>query len=131
MADLKAVLKHYQQLGWLDVPGLHDPKGRRNSCKICNWYNDHDGERECPTCCYHKSNDGKAKKMIHGVDVRKLEFKEYQVFQVIARQILHGETPFVTVEEFAEECEKRIARTEENEKTQKTEQQEIDEILYQ
>lgn len=129
MANLNGILNHYRQTGWLTVPGLYNTDGKDNRCKICNWYNDHATERECQGCSYAKMKDEKAKKAIFGVDVRKLKLEEYQVFQIVAKQIIHGETPYITVEEFAEECKKRI-EDEESKALQKTEQQKIAEILY-
>lgn len=126
MADLNKVLTYYQQAGWLTVPGLYDSEGKDNHCKICNWYNDHAGDRACQGCGYTKMKAGKEKKEICGVAVRSLTLEEWQVFQIIAKQILRGESPYITVEEFAKVCKKRI----EGAAMQKTEQQKIDEMLY-
>lgn len=129
MANLNEILRHYRQEGWLVVPGLYNTEGKDNRCKICNWYNDHATERKCQGCSYTKMKDGKAKKAIGGVDVSKLKLEEWQAFQIIAKQIIHDETPYVTIEELAEECKKRIE--DEGNTLQKTEQQKMAELLYQ
>lgn len=130
MADLKGILNYYRREGWLIVPGYYNTEGKEPRCRICGWENDHATERICQNCGYRKRAEGRTKKQIDEIDVRRLELEEWQVFQVIAQQILRGETPYITVEEFAEVCKARIDEMDQNSKIQKTEQQRINEILH-
>lgn len=131
MADSnRRIYNHYKRAGYLSVPGFYDREGRDNRCKICNWYNEGGSERICLNCGDRYRKAHKANKEIHGISVRLLSREEWQVFEAIARQMLAHETPFATLEEYAEECAEHIKESEEKRKTMVTDQQRIDKLLY-
>ena len=124
------VLEKYRREGYLIVPGFYNKDGKDYHCKICRWANDHAGERECKGCGYTKMKAGREKKEIRGVDVCKLTLEEWQVFQIIVEQIKRGETPCITIEDFARGCEKRIEEANKKYEAEKAGQQLTEVILY-
>lgn len=131
MADgNRRIYSHYEAEGYLEVPGYYNTEGKDCHCKICNWENTSASAGICSNCDYRYSKAHKANEKIRGVAVRLLSREEWQVFEAIARQMLAHETPFATLEDYAEECTEHIKESEEKRKTIETDQQRINKLLY-
>ncbi len=130
MANYEDIIQHYMQEGWLTIPSYYNTEGKEPRCKICGYENNHNGERECHGCWSIKFREEKAKKTIMGLSVKEIKLSDWQIFQVIARQILNGETPYTTPEEFAIACKAHMEEQRDLWQTKKVEQQRIDEILH-
>lgn len=129
----RRIYNYYKNAGYLEVPGYYNTEGKDYHCKICNWENTSASAGICHNCDFRHTQARKANKIIAGsIPVCALKREEWQVFQAIATQIAGGETPFATVEEYADECKASLeeARKEREEKKNKTLEQRRDAILY-
>ncbi len=129
MANYEDIIQHYAQEGWLTIPSYYNTEGKEPRCKICGHENDHGYEDTCSGCYDDFLQDCKEKKAFAGIPVNSLSQMEWQIFQVIAREILNRESPYTTPEEFAEECKKNAERQQAFWRAKNAEKQKIDTIL--
>lgn len=123
------IFNWYDEHGYVKVPKYYDRK-YGNKCRICGWENTNTVAGYCSGECRDKyETDVRDKVFPMGFD--HMSYADWIVFHAIEHQMDHGEEPYATPEEYADEIKTVRPKYYEKENEQRTSTEHRNSALYQ